>query len=69
MKLLLTLLTSFLFFILGMGTIVGAMKLCMLVTLCGLLKLFVQLTIIFVAICFIVLLWMAFSKLGEILEL
>jgi len=69
MKIFLTVILTFIFFITGLLVVLGAMKLCTLIAICGLLGFLVKASIIFIAVCLIVLLLIVVNKIGTLLEL
>ena len=69
MKIFLTVILTFIFFITGLLVVLGVMKLCTLIAICGLLGFLVKASIIFIAVCLIVLLLILVNKIGTLLEL
>lgn len=69
MKIFLTVILTFIFFITGLLVVLGAMKLCTLIAICGLLGFLVKASIIFIAACLIVLLLILVNKIGTLLDL
>ena len=69
MKIFLTVILTFIFFIAGLLVVLGAMKLCTLIAICGLLGFLVKAFIIFIAACIIVLLLILVNKIGTLLDL
>lgn len=69
MKIFLTIILTFIFFLAGLLVVLGAMKLCTLIAICGLLGFLLKASIIFIAAIIIVLLLMIVNKIGTLLDL